>query len=153
MAPRTRLNSLHRVVERMMSVCWDTIQKVAPSQCTPDGHRRGHFIRPGSISDNITLFSHLKARVVRVVRVVRGELPTTPRTHCLKTRAKSMRTANLDPSMLTCQHRHEKSDRNTAGRPSAVNQHRTNTRLITGPPSTADGTGWRLGSSGGALGG
>lgn len=38
MAPRTRLKSLHRLVERMMSVCWDTIQKVVPSQCTPDAH-------------------------------------------------------------------------------------------------------------------
>lgn len=39
MAPRTRLKSLHRLVERMMSVCWDTIQKVVPSQCTPDAKK------------------------------------------------------------------------------------------------------------------
>lgn len=82
---------------------------------------------------------------------VRDDLPTTPRTHCLKTRVKSMRTANLDPSMLTCQYRHERSDRNTAGRPCGVQHHCTNTQLITGPPSTGDGRGWRLGSSAGAL--
>lgn len=35
-APRTRLKSLHRLVDLMISVCWDTIQKVAPSQWTPE---------------------------------------------------------------------------------------------------------------------
>lgn len=40
-----------------MSVCWDTIQKVAPSQCTPGGNRRRQVIRPDNISDHITLFS------------------------------------------------------------------------------------------------
>lgn len=42
---------------------------------------------------------------------MKHDLPMTPKTHCLKTRVKSMRTANLDPNMLTCQHTHEESDR------------------------------------------